>query len=185
MAHLSIKLFCFGNAQIHHWCHPIRRSISARTICDNKPTYKLVWTSWFSHFSHTAENGRHFADYIFRCIFGNEMFCISFRISLKFVPMCPIDNNTTLVLIMAWRRICWINADPIHWRIYAALGGDELYNLDVVCLAHNRQQCSKAYRKYLHFELCLYKIWYKYTFYIDLNMNLNLSKLNCLCVMAL
>ena len=22
--------------------------------------------------------------------------------------------------------IIWTNADPIHWRIYAALGGDEL-----------------------------------------------------------
>ena len=28
---------------------------------------------------------------------------------------------------MAWRQaIIWTNADPIHWRIYAALGGDEL-----------------------------------------------------------
>ena len=28
---------------------------------------------------------------------------------------------------MAWRQvIVWTNADPIHWRIYAALGADEL-----------------------------------------------------------
>ena len=25
-----------------------------------------------------------------------------------------------------WQAIIWTNADPIHWRIYAALGGDEL-----------------------------------------------------------
>ena len=24
------------------------------------------------------------------------------------------------------KAIIWTNADPIHWRIYAALGGDEL-----------------------------------------------------------
>ena len=24
------------------------------------------------------------------------------------------------------QAIIWTNADPIHWRIYAALGGDEL-----------------------------------------------------------
>ena len=30
---------------------------------------------------------------------------------------------------MAWHRIgdiIWNNADPIYWRIYAALGGDKL-----------------------------------------------------------
>ena len=27
---------------------------------------------------------------------------------------------------MAWQAIIWTNAHPIHWRIYAALGGDEL-----------------------------------------------------------
>ena len=28
---------------------------------------------------------------------------------------------------MTWRQaIIWTNADPIHWRIYAALGEDEI-----------------------------------------------------------
>ena len=28
---------------------------------------------------------------------------------------------------MAWRQaITWTNADPVYWRIYAALGGDDL-----------------------------------------------------------
>ena len=35
---------------------------------------------------------------------------------------------------MAWpnlrQAIIWTNADPIHWCIYAALGGDELTRLD-------------------------------------------------------
>ena len=25
-----------------------------------------------------------------------------------------------------WQAIIWTNADPVHWRLYAALGGDEL-----------------------------------------------------------
>ena len=28
-----------------------------------------------------------------------------------------------------WQAIIWTNADPIHWRIYAALGGDELMTM--------------------------------------------------------
>ena len=33
------------------------------------------------------------------------MFCIVTKISLKFVPNGPIDNNPTLVQLMAWRQI--------------------------------------------------------------------------------
>ena len=44
-----------------------------------------------------GQNGRHFADNIFKCIFLNENFCISNKISLKFVPKGPIDNNPALV----------------------------------------------------------------------------------------
>ena len=39
----------------------------------------------------------HFTDDIFRCIFMNENFGILIEISLKFVPMGPIDNNQALV----------------------------------------------------------------------------------------
>ena len=42
---------------------------------------------------------------IFKCIFLNENFSILIKISLKFVPKGPIDNNLALVQIMAWRRI--------------------------------------------------------------------------------
>ena len=37
------------------------------------------------------------ADDIFTCIFMNEKFCILIKISLKFVPKSPIDNNPALV----------------------------------------------------------------------------------------
>ena len=50
------------------------------------------------------QNGRHFPDDIFKCIFLNENAWISIRISLKFVPKGPINNIPALVQIMAWRR---------------------------------------------------------------------------------
>ena len=50
------------------------------------------------------QNCCHFADDIFRCIFLNENVWILICISLKFVPKVPIDNNPSLVQIMAWRR---------------------------------------------------------------------------------
>ena len=51
-----------------------------------------------------GENGRHFADNIFKCIFMKDMFNVLIQISLKFVPLGPIDNKSALVLVMAWRR---------------------------------------------------------------------------------
>ena len=52
-----------------------------------------------------GQNGRHFADDIFRCNFREWKIDILIKISLKFVPISPIDNNPPLVYIMAWRRI--------------------------------------------------------------------------------
>ena len=50
------------------------------------------------------QNGHHFADDMFKCIFLNENVCIPIGISLKFVPKVPMNNIPSLVQIMAWRR---------------------------------------------------------------------------------
>ena len=50
------------------------------------------------------QNGRHFPDDTFKCIFLNENFRILSKISLKFVPKGPINKISALVQIMAWRR---------------------------------------------------------------------------------
>ena len=50
------------------------------------------------------QNGRHFADAIFKCIFLNENVWIPIKISLKFVPEGPINNIPALVQIMAWHQ---------------------------------------------------------------------------------
>ena len=50
------------------------------------------------------QNGRHFPDDTFKCIFLNENVWISIKISPKFVPGGPNNNFPALVQIMAWRR---------------------------------------------------------------------------------
>ena len=74
--------------------------------------YRLMWLHtifadyiryYLTHL-HPGQNGRHSADDIFKCIFVNEKFRISIRISLKFVPKGPINNKLALIQVMVWRR---------------------------------------------------------------------------------
>ena len=50
------------------------------------------------------QNGRHFADDIFRCIFLNENVLISLKISPNFVSDFRINNIAALAKLMSWRR---------------------------------------------------------------------------------
>ena len=50
------------------------------------------------------QNGCHFVDDIFKCIFLNEKFEFRLKLRMKFVPKGPINNIPALVQIMAWRR---------------------------------------------------------------------------------
>ena len=50
------------------------------------------------------QNGHHFADDIFKCIFLKEDVWTALKISLKFVPKVRINNIPALVQIMTWRR---------------------------------------------------------------------------------
>ena len=56
------------------------------------------------------QNGRHFSDDIFKWIFLNENVWILINISLKCVPMSPINNIPTLVQVLAWR---WPGDKPL------------------------------------------------------------------------
>ena len=77
----------------------------------------------------SRQNGHHFADNIFKCIFLNENVSILIRISLKFVPKGPMNNIPALVREMAWCQAtshylnqCWLD----YRCIYASLGLKEL-----------------------------------------------------------
>ena len=71
----------------------------------------------------SRQNGRHFADDIFKGIFLNE-------ISFKFVPKGPINYIPALVQIIAWRVQATSRYLKQYWltyqRIYASLGLNEL-----------------------------------------------------------
>ena len=69
---------------------------------------ELLKILWYLHSVFNTlrprQNGRHFTDYVFKCIFLNENVWISLRISLEFVPKGLINNIPPLVQIMAWCR---------------------------------------------------------------------------------
>ena len=73
-----------------------------------QPWYLLCWAGiiWSPPINilRPRQNGRHFPDDIFKCIFVNENVWILVKISLKFVPKGPINNIPALVQIMAWHR---------------------------------------------------------------------------------
>ena len=94
--------------------------------------YIHVYVQWAIIFNtlRPRQNGRHFANDIFKCNFVNEKAWFSITISLKFVPQDPVNNIPTLVEIMAWRRP---NDKPFlnlwrldYRRIYASLALNEL-----------------------------------------------------------
>ena len=74
-------------------------------------------------------NGRYFADDIFRCIFMNEAFSFWLKchwnlfLRVKLTITIGLDNGLAPNRRQA---IIWTNADPIPWRIYATLRGDDL-----------------------------------------------------------
>ena len=80
------------------------------------------------------------ADDIFKLIFLGKNIRILIQISVKFVPKGSIDNKPALVQVMAWRRT---GDKPLpepmmtQWRIYVALGEDELTGRVLITKFHN------------------------------------------------
>ena len=76
------------------------------------------------------QDGRHFPDDIFKWIFVDENACLKFHWNL-FLILASNWQQSSIGLyngLAPHRRQAsiWPNADPIHWPIYATLGGDEL-----------------------------------------------------------
>ena len=107
---LNYSLLKFGLVQLQK-----SQYVATAHALDRKPiTSVSAAIAYYRYVSHATEvhvnslrprqNGSHFADDIFKCIFLNESEWISFKISLKFVLKGPINNIPALVQIMAWRR---------------------------------------------------------------------------------
>ena len=61
--------------------------------------------------SHPGQNGCHFTDNIFKCIFINEKFCIAIQISLRFVAKGPINYaNPVYGVATICHQVRWL-----HW----------------------------------------------------------------------
>ena len=60
--------------------------------------------TFMSNYMSPGLNGHHLPDDIFKWIFMNENALIAINISLKFVPMGPINSIPALVQIMPWRQ---------------------------------------------------------------------------------
>ena len=78
----------------------------------------VTWRMSVINTLRPRQNGRHFADDIFKHIFLNENVCISIKISLKFVLKGPISNIPALVQIMAWR---WPGDKPLSEPMMVSL----------------------------------------------------------------
>ena len=108
---LMINFSC--SSRLNHW-HWGNRKIY--------PVREITWKVW-GRISDSVGSTKHTHTSIPRmpCIFTKNL--------LKLVPKGPIDIKPALVQIIAWckrQAIIWTKADPIHWRIYATLGGAEL-----------------------------------------------------------
>ena len=97
-----------------------------------KPWYSLslCLNMWAINSSPHGQNGRHFADNIFKCIFLNEKFCTWIQISLKFVFKVPIDNKSALVQVMAWG---WIGSKPLSEPVIADM--QRYWEIELIMLA--------------------------------------------------
>ena len=79
-----------------------QRVLYASTIIQQQQYVKRTWMQFNT--LRPRQDGWHFPDDIFTCIFLNEIEWHSIKISLKFVPKIPINNIPALVRIMARRR---------------------------------------------------------------------------------
>ena len=82
----------------------IHQRFPLQRTSNNGKGFQVVIMFYIFNTLRPRQNGSHFADNTFKCIFLNENVIISVKISLKFVPKGPINNIPALVQIMAWRR---------------------------------------------------------------------------------
>ena len=106
------------------WLAMVESSVTMSTMAldwDWNVCWKLRYLALRTYISTLGprQNGRYFPDDIFKLIFLNETVSISIKISLKFVPMGPINNIPALVQIMAWR---WPGDKPLsEWMMVTLL----------------------------------------------------------------
>ena len=97
--------------------------IMSRNISDSAP---LGTHCYHFNTSPSEQNCHHFTDDIVSCIFMDKKIRILIQISLNFVPTGPINNKPALVQVMAWHRTGDRPLFELQWRIYTALGEENI-----------------------------------------------------------
>ena len=101
------RWFLDGVNLVMHWCSYIPHIQRIRDCYDfmlKPPAAHHPPAITTLNILRPRQDGRHFPDDIFKCIFLNEHVLIPIKISLKFVPKGPINNILSLVQIMVWHR---------------------------------------------------------------------------------
>ena len=89
--------------QVMAWCRQATSHHLSQCWSSSTSPYGVTRPQWVNTLRQ-KQNGWHFPEDIFKCIFLNENGCILMKISMKFVPQGPINNIPALVQIMVWRR---------------------------------------------------------------------------------
>ena len=69
----------------------------SREFCYISQYYTIIQQALHVNTLKPKQDGRRFADDTFKRILLNENFIILIKISLKFIPKCPIDKIPSLV----------------------------------------------------------------------------------------
>ena len=77
----------------------------------------ITRTQWVNTL-RLRQNGHHFADNNFKCIFLNENICVLINVSLQFVPKGPINNIPALIQTKACR---WPGDKPLSEPMMVSL----------------------------------------------------------------
>ena len=81
---IGIQMFTMKN---------LGRRVMSFKWCHDCSEFDLACAVATLHSSSPGLNGRHFADDVFMCLLVNDNFCISIKISLKFVPEGLIESD--------------------------------------------------------------------------------------------
>ena len=96
---LWIQMCIFSSFTLLYFMSQVVTQMHGTVSCTHWFMYRFLLNTL-----RPRQNGRRFADDTFKRIVLNENIRISIKISLKFVPKDPINNNPALVQIMACCR---------------------------------------------------------------------------------
>ena len=143
---------------------PLRSQVCVSRLYYQSYCWLIPLCMMFAHHRVTIntlrprQNGRHFTDDIFKCIFFNENVWILLKISLKFVPNIWINHIPVLVQIMAW---CRPGDKPLSEPMMICL-------LKQICVT--RPQWVNSIQAWISYYID-YKVWYEIA-YPFLNMSM-------------